>query len=544
MADKKAPSIDLTIHLVKKDREDRESIIDARGHLVEHAIRFEDGTEGFLYIKRPTPNPPKWGQFFGDHIELREFGRGASPAAVLLIEIESRWFAITFGPAGRSLIDSECTEERFGLLVVLNSIPETSVRSIDSTAFDARGSQSRVQTSQEASPEDFGLDIERDLVRAVTGTPDDEFLGRRLHGMDALRATLNITLEELPEVLAAYDRRHRSKLYRKNFGWIDQIAEVKDAALKRTLDNKVLNHIHREEFERCWMAVPEIIDWGTFIRFRYGQRKRNAKHHDIHLASMIQEMDEISRDGFSAAQVDLQMLHTKRVLCITDDDIMRESWNVYKCLYAEVDYNRNSYLLSAGKWYCVSRDFVQEVDDFFAAIPRYEVTLPEYNDDSEGAYNERVAQNNAQTYALLDRKNIMYGGGLNRVEFCDLYAQNGDIIHVKRYGGSSVLSHLFAQGTTSGELFRTQSDFRALVNDKLPDSHKIADHLTPPDRDEYRVVYAIISDQRSADLTIPFFSRLNLRSAANRLGAFGYRVAITKVPVNRTLAITKQIDAQ
>ena len=89
-----------------------------------------------------------------------------------------------------------------------------------------------------------------------------------------------------------------------------------------------------------------------------------------------------------------------------------------------------------------------------------------------------------------------------------------------------------------------QSDFRALVNDKLPDSHKIADHLTPPDRDEYRVVYAIISDQRSADLTVPFFSRLNLRSAANRLGAFGYRVAVTKVPVNRALAITKQLDAQ
>jgi len=544
MVDKKPPSIDLTIHLIKKDRSDPDSILDAVGHLAEHTIEFTDGTTGYLYIKRPTPNPPKWGKFFADHVELREFGRGASPAAVLLLEVEDRWFAVTFGLAGRSLIDSECTEERFGLLVVLNSIPETSVRSIDKTAFDARGTQSRVQTSQEASLEDFGLDIERDLVRAVTGTPEDETLGRRLHGMDALRATVNIALDDLPAALVEYNTRHRSKIYKKHFGWIDQIAEVKDTSLKRTLDAKMLEHIQREEFDRCWMAVPEIIDWGMFTRFRYGQRKRNAKHHDMHLPAMIQELDEISSDGFVAADVDLQMLQKKRVLCISDDDMPRDSWTVYKCLYAEIDYNRNSYLLSAGKWYCVNRDFVQEVNDYFAAIPRYESALPEYDDDSEGAYNERVALENTETFALMDKKNIMYGGGPNRIEFCDLYSDECDMIHVKRYGGSSVLSHLFAQGTTSGELFQLQSDFRELVNDRLPDSHKLDNHVTPPDRDEYRVVFAIISDQRSDDLKIPFFARLNLRSAANRLGAFGYRVAVTKIPVNRALAVTKQLDAQ
>ena len=144
----------------------------------------------------------------------------------------------------------------------------------------------------------------------------------------------------------------------------------------------------------------------------------------------------------------------------------------------------------------------------------------------------------------MDKKNIMYGGGQNRIEFCDLYAQGGDMIHVKRYGGSSVLSHLFAQGTMSGELFRTQSDFRGLVNARLPDSHKIPDHTASPDRDEYRVVFAIVSDQRTGELTIPFFSRLNLRSAATRLVAYGYRVAIKKIPVNQARAITKQLDPQ
>ena len=87
--------------------------------------------------KSPVAKPPKWGRFFASHVNLIDFGRGASPAAVLLIQIDKRWLAISFGPAGRFLIDSDSIEERFGLLVVLNSIPENHVRRIDKTAFDA-----------------------------------------------------------------------------------------------------------------------------------------------------------------------------------------------------------------------------------------------------------------------------------------------------------------------------------------------------------------------------------------------------------------------
>src|SRR2546425_6910223 len=39
----------------------------------------------------------------------------------------------------------------------------------------------------------------------------------------------------------------------------------------------------------------------------------------------------------------------------------------------------------------------------------------------------------------------LFRSGYSRVEFCDLYTDSQDIIHIKRYGGSSVLSHLFAR---------------------------------------------------------------------------------------------------
>ena len=137
----------------------------------------------------------------------------------------------------------------------------------------------------------------------------------------------------------------------------------------------------------------------------------------------------------------------------------------------------------------------------------------------------------------------MFGGGPNRIEFCDLYTKDRDLIHVKRYGGSSVFSHLFAQGTVSGELFRMEPDFRRLVNDKLPLSHRIDNHRRQPDRDEYRIVFAVVSKQTGAGLSLPFFSRLNLRSAARRLQAYGYRVAIAKIPLEPEFAVTTRFDS-
>ena len=53
--------------------------------------------------------------------------------------------------------------------------------------------------------------------------------------------------------------------------------------------------------------------------------------------------------------------------------------------------------------------------------------------------------------------------------------------------------------------------------------------------DRYRIVFAVVSD-RPEDLTLPFFSRLNLRHAFRTLQAYGYKAAIAIISVNETLA--------
>jgi len=536
MVNDKPPQITLTIFLIKKDLGAIEDFITGHKSLNRHGIKNGRIAIGDLWVRRPRTKTPDWGKFFKEHIDVKDLGRASTTAAVLTVKAGERWFAVTFGQGGRYLLEPECWEERFGLLVALNSIGQDQINSIDKRTFDALATHSKVQSSQEATPQDFGLDVEQDLVRAVTGTPVDKHLGHRLTGVDALRASVSIVIEQLPDLLGHYQKQFKSKAYKKYFPWIDHIAEVTRKSLREELDAVLEEHVRAEKFERCWLAVPEIIDWARIDGFRYGFNKKNPKHHDIHFPEFLKEVRDPSN-------ISIDRLHNRQLYCIGDDDRQIHQWSVYKCIYCELDYKNDSYLLSGGKWYRVTGDFVQEVNESFNRIPKYSGALPEYNDDSEGKYNERAAAENSDVFALMDRKKIMFGGGRSNFEFCDLYTKDKDIIHVKRYGQSSVFSHFFAQGTNSGELFHTQSEFRKLVNQKLPKSHKMKDSTKRPNPDEYQVVFAIVSDAEGGKLTIPFFSRLNLRAAVRRLGGYGYRVAIAKIKVNPGRSKLKRYDA-
>jgi len=530
--EKKPPQITLNVFLIKRDLVDIDAFLRNRAALDQYAVMDGKTPLGDLYVQKPHANPPSWGKFFAEYLDPRQLGKTSSTAAVLAIQVEKRWFAITFGQ-GRFLLEPESWEEGFGLRVTLNSVAQDRIKSIDKLTFDALSTHSKIQSSQEAAPQDFGLDVEQDLVRAVTGSPDDASLGHRLSGKDALRACVSVAVDQLPDLLKRYQTQFRSKAYQRSFPWVDHIKEVARPSQRAELDQVLVEQIKANNLERCWIAVPEIVDWASVDGFRFGTTKKHPKHHDIHLDRFLEEV----RDPES---ITIENLRQRHVYCIGDDDRHIDQWPVYKCIYCELDVDNESYLLSGGKWYRVTRDFVAEVNESFARIPRYPAAFPEYDDDSEGAYNERVANGDAGRIALMDKKLVPIGGG--RFEFCDLYTRDKDIVHVKRYGDSSVFSHFFAQGTNSGELFQTQAAFRTSVNNELPETHKFADPGKRPDTGEYQVVFAVVSDAEGADLTIPFFSRLNLRAAARRLDGYGYRVAIAKISVSAERSRLKRYD--
>lgn len=516
----KKPTEVLTIYLARQRVTDALSLIRREAQASHSEIDVTTGVTGHLFTQPSMPKPPRWARFFAGATDLSRFGTISSAAAVLIVPVEGRLAAVTFGH-GRHLLVSDSWEERFGLRVAVNSIDEKKLRSIDKHTFDAIARNSREQAGREASARDFGIDVEQDLLRAVTGLPSDASLGKRMYGMDALSVAVGTSLVDLPPLLCRYMRKYASTAYRKTFPWIDQIAEVADLATIGRLDATLLAKISAADYDGLSMAVPEIVPWQRVGGFRYGLRASNPEHYDMDARTFFEEVGLPSSIG---------LLRHKDVHCCDHDGRPIDSWSVYRCLYAEIESQKESYVLSGGKWYRIASDFVKEVDKAYAQIPSSTLVLPEYDDDSETAYNRRVAKADPSRFALMDADEVIYGGGRSSVEFCDLYSHRREIIHLKRYGSSGLLSHLFAQGLVSGELFQTDPTFRSGVNKKLPRSYRLSDPKTRPGAGQYTVVFGVISES-TGPLTLPFFSRLNIKHAAKRLAGYGYTVQKLKVSV-------------
>ena len=177
--------------------------------------------------------------------------------------------------------------------------------------------------------------------------------------------------------------------------------------------------------------------------------------------------------------------------------------------------------------YAIASGFTDKVLADFANTPNSAIALPDCTVNDEIIYNQ-AATNHIAGSCCMDGNLVTHGGGNSKVEFCDVYTNDKKIVHVKRYGGSSVLSHLFSQGVVSGELFVADSEFREKLNEILPAGHKLHDPATKPNAAEHEIVYGIISNSDDP-LDIPFFSKVSLRNARRRLTSYGYLVTIKKI---------------
>jgi len=143
----------------------------------------------------------------------------------------------------------------------------------------------------------------------------------------------------------------------------------------------------------------------------------------------------------------------------------------------------------------------------------------------------------------MDKKNIHIGGIYDKIEFCDLVKDWKDFIHVKYYRSSSTLSHLFAQGCVSAEIFIRDQEFREKVNNKMPAGLKLADAKEMPDARSYQVIYAIATD-KSIPEDLPFFAKVTLKNSIKSLRALGYSVKISKIDVDPAVRLKKKIKPQ
>jgi uncharacterized protein (TIGR04141 family) len=525
------PKVDLSIYLAKTASTDLAAPIKKSGALRKHKLTLAKNCEAVLFVRRPTSNPPKWAKFFGNHLDTKAFGQNASTGAVLSVPLNRKTLLVALGQGWHS-IDTAKIEPDFGLKTALNLLDDQSIRSIDKATLEAQPKQLREQAGRATEIQSFGIDVERDLLRAVAGIPRDKAYGSRISGLDSLRLSIDVVPEDLPRLLKNFLVAYNSNRYKNGpFSWIDHIGLVRDADVRTKLMIDLLKKLNARELDRMWLSLPEVIDWNRVAGFRYSMARKEPRVYDIRVSEFL--------DTFKEKQITEADLTRRKIYCVDADEMPVLERPALNYLYAEIPKGNDIFVLNNSNWYCVENNYANSINSSFQKIPQYQKALPDYDDDTEGAYNARVAQNQPGEFVLLDQDLAHIPAAASPIEICDLYRTVKEFIHVKRYGGSSVLSHLFNQGLVSGEMFQMDSGYRGIVNDKLPEDHKLEDSNQRPQPNEFKVVYAIISES-DEPLSIPFFSKVSVKNCASRLMAMGFDVRLAKISVVEARKKTKK----
>jgi len=531
---KEKRAIALTIFLLKERIKDVEAIdTESKGQARSVSVELDGKQIGTLHVKQNPEHPPGWAKFFDGAVDLkaREL-RAASVSAILLIRTAGRLFALSFGH-GRHMLSGGCYEERFGLRVTLNSINPDELRAVDVTTLEANPFHAKHQAARAAPLGEFGLNLDQDLLRGVTGKPSDEKLGMQMAGTDSLSVRARVDLRGLRPLLAKYLEKSQETTYRKRFPWVDHVAEIRDSKVCDQLFDLVVKELSEKQPKHVWAAIPDAIDWTLFDHFQFGAGGEKITHDDITLEKLLQALD--------GAPPSFELLKRKRVFCVAKGSSQpANAWTFLHCLTAELQVNGETSILNAGAWYRISRDYVKQVDDDVKTIASGALPLTDWGDENEGQYNERMVRKSKGALALMDKVMVSHQGMASPIEFCDLYSKDRKLIHVKRYGQSSVLSHLFAQGLVSATSMLSDQEFRKAANKKLPDSHKFSDPEQRVAANEYEVCFAIGSADHG-QLALPFFSRVTLRNTYRALTQLhGFKVSLTKITVSK-LTDLKQI---
>ncbi|WP_345871475.1 TIGR04141 family sporadically distributed protein [Shewanella algae] len=507
---------------------DFRDFLSADARVTELEVLEQHDFEGVLYIKNSQEKRPRWAQLV-DAIVGREVDQlsNKSSSAVLLVRVEGKVLAFTFG-YGRFLLNTGCFEQDFGLKTALNTLNHQSLRSVDLHTLEDQPIQKKSQATRGSEASVFGVDIFRDVLRAVTGSPRTGVGYKNISGGDAIYSFgLEMLVEEIPQIAADLLGYYELELYKDSFGWVDNIRRVKDAASISALDESLLDAVKGRDASIV-VTLPEIIEWDSVLGFSFTRSKRELSP-TIDTAKYLENVDPDS--------VSIESIRRDR-LYITDIHDNEFGHSIYNCMYFELDGGDTKNVIFGGNWYEIDKSFMGGIDATLALIDLSDIAFPgveiweedEMNKiEAEGDYNQRVADHLG--CHLLDKRLVKCSKTTSPIELCDLLTNEKQLIHVKhRKGGSAGLSHLFAQGSVSAEVMLGDRAFRKEARKVLRRVDSDARDLVPIDglkSADYEIVFLILGDTNaSVKGNLPFFSKVNLTRVYENLSQRGFVVKI------------------
>lgn len=530
----------LTVHLLRNVNSFNDAL-DARQPLPESTSTLPDSTvNGRLYYSSRPATPPAWVSLLSPLTgPLPATLRTSSASGLMVVRARDRYFALTFG-FGRGMLDLSKVERNFGLRVALNRIDPGRIRSLDTKTFEDMVVSTSTQASKSSDLPAFGVDVSKDILRAVTGEPRDASFAKRLSGSNALVINTDRNITDLTALCSDLLDAYEDDAYKANFEWIDHLAIVEDPATVQSLNELMIAQLILANTADTHMAMPELINWEDIDAFKIAGTRATIYDDldlDEYLACLGTKRDSLNIDRLKSWRVSIKYSRS--------NDYERK-WSVYDCLVSEQRLGTTLYVLIEGRWLAVSESLAADVDSYASGLSAVSAALVSSRPgEAERVYNERLVASDPDKLLLLDAKIKRPGGATSGIELCDVLSSSGELIHVKRKSRSSTLSHLFAQGAVSAATLVGDPVFRDAMRGVISG---IADDqnrqtwldLVPPgtdqvDKTRYKVSYVVIANStKSGADWLPFFSKLNLMQQGRLVNNLGFNVSLSRVGTGGT----------
>lgn len=514
----------LSIYLIKNEITDISNIFKDFDKIIEFN-KYDENTVAYClpsYIHEPA-----WMKGFFKE-DGKDLIKQSSARLVLIKKLkigeEERFFALTFGYS-KYMFQDDVLEEQFGLKIILNSIENDQIRRISKTSVGSNLKQSNEQLPKSSYISEFGFDVNRDLMKNISGKSEDDMFEKCiLTGGDVFSVNVERNINDIDEFLKFCYKKYKETKYLKNFSWVDNIKYVKDKKLIKELNSKLIDLINNKEFDKVWMAVPEVIIWENIKEFKVSGLDEHLN--DIYIDRVI---DSLRND-----LTDIEQLKAKRIVAISSKDEHQSvyEWNSYKCTIAEIEVNGQAYCLNNGKWYKINQDFVSDINNRYSSIELLSDSFIDFNKKdyiNEDQYNEALVDSLGNAVLVHKYKISIGGGSGNNIEPCDVF-WNNKFIHIKRNSGSSNLSHLFNQALVSSQVLLDTAS-RNQFKDKLKKAGESDIIPEPFQSSNYEIVIAIINKFNDDIPKIPFFSKVSLCFAATNMQNYGYKVKLKNINI-------------
>jgi uncharacterized protein (TIGR04141 family) len=521
MADQTIP---LSIYLF---RQDRVAVFEKALDVSLNSLPLAQPLDGYAIPLQASARVPMWVPVIQS--VLQNPGAfsliGQSPAAMLVIRRVGRTFVLTFGHAW-SKLDDDWLEPDFGRRVALNLIPPDKLVEIHIEQVFAKWHIARERAPRASSVEEFGVQFDRDLVASVEGEPSKRIFGNRLRGGTYLR--VDIPFSELLDILDKSVPLFQSNAYKKNWPEIDNIDVVTDELLIAKLEAQFDVELKAGSAQKkLVMFAPtyrreEVWAVDSYVFGRMSQSPATSPY--LLVQSWMNFLAKGKRQPSVAAAKE-SWIH---LMDAAKEPLSR--CTAFQCFGYELSLASRQYILSSGIWYEVAVNFLNKVNKAASKIPAPQTGLPPWNQvESEGEYNFRCGQ--AKGFLGFDAKNVMYGGGQSKFEFCDvIHMASRTLFFAKIPTKSSGMSHLVEQVRRTTELlFTADGEYRKELARIFNKYHKGADTewlKARPRHGDWNICLVSLG-KTSAEL--PFFARCSLVKVYNDLREGGHVVSFLKV---------------